>query len=76
MLMTGAVQFAKAKGVDLPDFLDPGTPIFQAVCTGVAAIGAFWQIYNGFAIPWLLSLPLLPITFLETLLYQFTAYDA
>lgn len=65
LLVTHALILAKEHGVDT---FDPQSTKATALSMFVAFLGFYWQLSNGFSIPFPLNFLLLPLTFSEWLL--------
>lgn len=67
MFVCHAIRLSKTKGWIAAD-VDEHSPKYSAAATIVGMIGFYWQLSNGFALPFPLNLLLLPVTILEWLL--------
>ena len=67
MAVTGATKYAQRRGYATPAVLADGTPLFTAVTIGLAVLGFWLQLRNGFGIPipFPLSILFWPLHFLE-----------
>eukprot|EP00331_Platyophrya_macrostoma_P024578 CAMPEP_0176435046 /NCGR_PEP_ID=MMETSP0127-20121128/17065_1 /TAXON_ID=938130 /ORGANISM="Platyophrya macrostoma, Strain WH" /LENGTH=339 /DNA_ID=CAMNT_0017817951 /DNA_START=44 /DNA_END=1063 /DNA_ORIENTATION=+ len=65
LIVTNALILAKEHGIEV---FDPQSPKATALSMAVAFLGFYWQLSNGFSIPFPLNLLLLPLTFAEWLL--------
>lgn len=67
MFVINAIRLARARGF-VDEHFDENSPRASALAVILAVLGFYWQLSNGFSVPFPLNVVLLPVTMVEWLL--------